>query len=102
MKIKAVYELSMELTTEEFNQFYEQAYQEDYWGEEPEEYIDRIFCEEGLFIVYHNKQYKKKVKLIVDPEIMTKGNPANTDKLYRKLEKWTKEYFGYRYRWIDI
>ena len=102
MYVNQIFELSMTLNNEDFGNVFEEVYVEDYWGEESEEYVDQTFSEEGLLVVYYNKQYKKKVKLIVDPAIMTKGAFGNTDKFCCKLDKQIKEYFDNQYRMDDF
>ena len=68
MQIKTVFELSMILDTEKFQEIYDPDYDE-YNHLENDEWMDRSMEAKGLVVLYRNSQYKKKVKYRLIPFI---------------------------------
>ena len=59
--------------------------------------VDQTLAPKGIIIAYHDKQYKKKVQLTVNLNLLLDGDEpdkGNADKLIRKLEKRLNSYFG--------
>ncbi|MCI8968790.1 MAG: hypothetical protein HFH75_14670 [Lachnospiraceae bacterium] len=103
MYINQIFELSMTLNNENFQKVLNKAYRRtDYLEENENEYIDRSLLSKGITVVYHNSQYKKKVKLIVDSGLIAGGKSSDPDRLIRKLDKHMNEYFNYKHRLNDF
>lgn len=66
------------------------------------EYIDQSLAHKGITVLYRNSQYKKKVSLIVSPDLVLKGKGPDPHKLVHKLEKQIAEYFGDKYSLDDF
>lgn len=58
--------------------------------------------DKGLTFTYRDSQYKKKVKLIVNPAWVTDSDEPDQEKLIRKLTKRVDHYFGSRYQLNDF
>ena len=95
------FELSMTLDTKYFEPLFEQK-SYDIQELENEEYLDTFYAEEGLLVKYRRSQYKKKVKLLIDPQIILKGDEPNAEKLIRKLKKLVSSYFNSEYKLDDF
>ena len=91
MHIQTVLELSMLLDTERFNNVLSKAYIGE--GSDNDEYTDHSLASKGVTVVYRDSQYKKKVKLVVKPDVVLDSDKPNSDKLVRKLEKRIGQYF---------
>ena len=61
--------------------------------------MEELFFMIELFTL---KQYKKKIKLIVNVDRLLDGNKSNSEKISRKLNKRIGEYFDYRYTLDDF
>ena len=100
MLLKFRIELSMTLDTKDFEKVFNKKF---YLQElENDEYLDTTYSEDGLLVKYRRSQYKKKIKLLIDPQIILKGNESNADKLIRKLKKLTSSYFDSEYQLSDF
>lgn len=107
MYLNCMYELTLTLDAEKFDKLlkrlksrgnYERLRSED-------KYIDSILVSKGLTITYHDKQYKKKVKLSVNSNAMLDGDQLNRDNardLVRILTKFIERYFNYKYKLNDF
>ena len=95
------FELSMTLDTKYFEPLFEQK-SYDIQELENEEYLDTVYAEEGFLVKYRRSQYKKKVKLLIDPQIILKGDEPNAEKLIRKLKKLVSSYFNSEYKLDDF
>lgn len=103
MYINQIFELSMVLDNDKFQKVLNRAYKRtEYMDENEEEYVDHSLSPKGITVVYRDSQYKKKVKLIVAPRLITDGKISNTDKLNRKLCKHVNEYFDFKYKLYDF
>jgi hypothetical protein len=59
----------------------------------------------GILVFYRDSQYKKKIQLTVDPNLILDGDELdenNVEKLLRKLEKHISGYFGGMYALDDF
>ena len=95
MYLNVSLELSMVLTTDEFNDLFDRKAHnlEDI---DEDKFIDRSMEEKGLLVTYRASQYKKKIKLTINPNVILGGDEpdkANSEKLIRKLEKRVESYF---------
>lgn len=97
------FELSMVLDNEKFQKVLTRVYHRgDHLEESEGEFIDRSLAPKGIMVIYHDSQYKKKVKLIVNSSSVMGSNETDSSKLIRKLDKRVCEYFGYEYRMNDF
>lgn len=99
MYLNQIIELSMVLDSEKFHKVLTRAYsRSDYLDENEDEFIDHSLASKGIVVTYHNSQYKKKVKLIVNSSLLLDFETLAPDRLIRKLEKRISEYFHSEYQ----
>lgn len=102
MNINQVFELSMVLDTDHFQEILAMAYSKsEQLQEGEEESIDLSLAPKGITVIYRDSQYKKKVRLLINPCLIV-DDPDDADKLARKLDKRIKEYFNHKYRMEDF
>lgn len=103
MHIKQLFELSMVLDNERFQKALNRAYKKaGYLDEGNEEYIDQSVASKGITVMFHDSQYKKKIKLLVDWGRIAGGNEKDSDRPIQKLHKCIGEYFDFRYGMEDF
>lgn len=103
MYINQVLELSMDLDRDRFQKVLNRIYKKaGYLEGDNEEYIDQSMASRGITVIYRNSQYKKKIKLIVEPRLVSDSKLSDTDRLIRKLDKRINEYFDFKYRLDDL
>lgn len=103
MQINQIFELSLMLSNEKFQEILTKAdNRSDYLEETEEGYIDHTLASKGILVIYRESQYKKKVKLIINVSLVVDCDKHNPDKLIRKLEKRIGEYFDYKYQMDDF
>lgn len=103
MYINQIFEFSMVLNNDKFQKVLNRAYDKaDYLDENGKEYIDPSLEAKGIIVTYRDSQYKKKVKLIVNPRLMLDCDKPNLDKIARKLEKRIDDYFDHKYQIEDF
>lgn len=103
MYINQVLELSMELDRDRFQKVLNRIYKKvGYLEGDNEGYIDQSMASRGITVIYRNSQYKKKIKLIIEPRLVSDSKLADPDKLIRKLDKQINEYFDYKYNLDDF
>ena len=102
MYVNPVFELSMVLNNDKFQKLLSKTSERtDCLEESDEGYIDRLLAVSGMTIIYRNSQYKKKVKLVVNPHVMFECD-INVAKFVRKLSKQIDEYFYRQYSLRDF
>jgi len=103
MHVNQIYELSMILESEPFNEIANAAYNDsDNWTDNENQYIDRSFMDKGMTVFYRNSRYKKKVKLIFDGSQMFHNSECSPDELVRKIEKRISKYFNGKFTIDDF
>lgn len=103
MYLNQIFELSLVLDSEKFQEIMTMAdNKSDYLEETEEGYIDQTLAHKGILVIYRDSQYKKKVKLIINISLVMDCDKPNPDKLIRKLEKRIGEYFGYKHQMDDF
>lgn len=103
MYINQVLELFMELDRDRFQKVLNRIYKKaGYLEGDNEEYIDQSMASRGITVIYRNSQYKKKIKLIVEPRLVSDSKLSDTDRLIRKLDKRINEYLDFKYRLDDL
>ena len=101
MHLNLRFELSLTLDTKYFEPLFERKFY-DLQELDNDEYLDTSCSEEGFLVKYRRSQYKKKIKLLIDPQIILKGDEPNADKLLRKLKKLIGSYFDSEYTLDDF
>lgn len=103
MYINQVLELFMELDRDRFQKVLNRIYKKaGYLEGDNEEYIDQSMASRGITVIYRNSQYKKKIKLIIEPRLVSDSKLSDTDRLIRKLDKRINEYLDFKYRLDDL
>lgn len=101
MYINQIFELSMTLDNDRFKKVFKRKHKKSICTKmDEEEYIDESMISKGITVIYRDSQYKKKVKLIIDPRLVLKSRLS--DKLIRKLDKCINEYFDFHYKIDDF
>ena len=102
MVVNPVFELSMVLSNDKFHRLLSKISERtDFLEESDEGYIDRALASSGITVIYRNSQYKKKVKLNVNPQVLL-GDDIDVASLVRKLSRWIDEYFCRQYSLRDF
>lgn len=103
MYINQLFELSMTLDNERFQKIFNRKHKKSgYLKAVDEEYIDESMTAKGITVIYRDSQYKKKIKLIIDPRAVLDSRLSDLDRLIRKLDKRINEYFDFQYRINDF
>ena len=103
MYINQVLELFMELDRDRFQKVLNRIYKKaGYLEGDNEEYIDQSMASRGITVIYRNSQYKKKIKLIIEPRLVSDSKLSDTDRIIRKLDKRINEYFDFNYGLDDF
>ena len=107
MYLNSIIELTLTIDAEKFDKLlkklkargnYERIRSED-------KYIDSILASKGLTVIYHDQQYKKKVKLSVNSNLVLDGDQLTRDNardLVSILVKGIDKYFNYKYKLNDF
>lgn len=104
MYLNHILELFLVLDAERFSRIFDRAYDQTECVDE-NRYINQTLADKGILVTYHDKQYKKKVQLTVNPNVILDGNAPDKDnatKLVLKLEKRVGDYFGHKYELDDF
>lgn len=99
MCLNQVLKLNMVLEADQFQRIFGHHNPVEMDGKE---YIDQALAHKGITVLYRNSQYKKKVSLIVSPDLVLKGKGPDPHKFVHKLEKQIAEYLGSRYTLDDF
>ena len=84
MYINQIFELSMTLDNKRFQKIFKRKHKKSIYAKmDEEEYIDESMTSKGITVIYRDSQYKKKIKLIIDPGLVSESR--SSDKLIRKL-----------------
>ena len=103
MYINQVFELSMVLDNERFQKVLNRVCRKNGYVEENEDgYIDDSLSSTGVTVMYRDSQYKKKIKLIIEPRLLLDSKQTDSDRFIRKLDKRINEYFDFRYNGNDF
>ena len=96
MKLNTIFELSMTLDTETFQQIFDMAYNKTgYLKEDRDEFVDTSLSSKGITVIYRASQYKKRIRLLINLSLVV-DDLSDTDRLLRKLDKRIAEYFDYK------
>lgn len=98
MFLNQIFELSMVMDKEEFKKVLRNQYNVSWHEENEEEYIDQSLASDGITVIYHNSQYKKKVKIVANSRLLLRDDKIDSDKFIWKLDKYISKYFNSIYR----
>ena len=101
MYLNQILELSIVLENEKFQKILTRNYNQTEYVDENKQ-VDRTLDNKGIIVMYHDNQYKKKIKITINPYVLLNGEKFNADKLVRKLEKQIAEYFDSKYQLDDF
>lgn len=101
MYLNCVLELSMVLDNVKFHKLLSRVYKQAE-NLDDNKYVDRTLESRGIVVTYQDKQYKKKVQIIINSSVMLDGGELNLDKLIQKLERCVHDYFGLKYKLNDF
>ena len=103
MHLNQVFELSMVLESEKFQEILTKAdNRSDHLEKIEGEYIDQSLSSKGIVVIYRDSQYKKKIKLIVNAKMVLGSGSLDRDRLICKVNKRVVEYFDSRYGLKDF
>lgn len=91
----------MVLDNEKFQKLLTRSYNQTEYLDD-NKYVDQTLASKGIVVTYHDKQYKKKVQLTINPSVMLAGGDLDSDKLIHKLERCVHDYFGLKYNLNDF
>ncbi|MCL2703078.1 MAG: hypothetical protein FWE91_05665 [Defluviitaleaceae bacterium] len=80
------FELTLILDSEKFSKLFDRAYN-TFEHVDENVYADYVLTSNGITVLYQDNQYKKKIKLIVNPYRLLDTDNPNSEKLARKLDK---------------
>ena len=101
MFLNSMFELTLSLDSEKFTKLYEQAYGA-LESLDSDKFADHTLAAKGITVLYQDSQYKKKIKLIVNPCRMLDTDKPNIEKMTLKLEKFVSNYFNNKYQLDDF
>ena len=102
MNINQIFELSKVLDTNHFQKIFKRACNKGgYLLDEEDEYLNTSLAGKGITVIYRDSQYKKKVRLLIDTDLVI-DDMTDTDKLLHKLDKRIGKYFGFKYQMNDF
>ncbi|GHV13457.1 hypothetical protein FACS1894219_08290 [Clostridia bacterium] len=101
MYLQTTFTLALTLDADKFEKIFSRACNSAEYSDE-DEYVDKSMLNKGITVFYRDSQYKKKIKLAVNPAWLLDSNEANPDKLIRKLEKRIDDYFNSKYQLNDF
>jgi len=100
MFLQVIFHLTLILDSVKFTKLFDRAYSTlDHVDEN--KHADYSLAK-GITVMYCDSQYKKKIKLIVNPYQLLDTDKPNPDKLICKLEKRISGYFNNKYRLDDF
>jgi len=101
MYLQSTWELTLIIDTDKFCKLFDRVY-----GVleclDDNKYADYTFTPKGITVLYHDSQYKKKIKLIVNPYRLLNSDEPDPQKLIRKLDKRINRYFNHKYTLNDF
>ena len=89
----------MLLDSEKFDELFNRPQNRMLYSDD-NKFYDETMADKGILVTYHDKQYKKKVQLTVNTNVMLNGDEpdeGNAEKLVSKLEKRVNGYFNFAY-----
>lgn len=104
MRLQHTLELTLPLDSEKFSQLLNKVYSKSAYSD-GNKIVDDSLNSKGIIVIWHDKQYKKKVQFTVNLNLLLDGgepDQGNADILVRKLEKHISSYFSSVYQLDDF
>ena len=101
MYLNGTYELTCVIDSDKFCKLFDRVYSELEYVDE-NKYADYTLASKGITVLYRDSQYKKKIKLHVNPCQLLDSDKPDPEKLVRKLEKRVSSYFNHKYQLDDF
>jgi len=101
MFLQCTFHLALVIDSKKFTKLFDSVYSTLEYVDE-NRYADYELASEGITVLYQDSQYKKKIKLIVNPCRLLDTNKPDPEKLTRKLEKRVSSYFNGTYQLDDF
>jgi hypothetical protein len=101
MHLHSIFELILSIDSDKFSKIFDQVYNTFECVDE-NQYADYALASKGITVLYQDNQYKKKIKMIVNPFRLLDSDSPDPDKLIRKLEKRISVYFNSKYQLDDF
>jgi len=101
MYLNGTYELTCVLDSDKFSKLFDRVYNALEYVDE-NKYVDYSLASKGITVMYRDSQYKKKIKLIVNPCRLLDSDKPDPDRIVRKLEKHVSGYFRNKYLLEDF
>ena len=104
MYLKTTFTLSLTIDSERFYKLLHKAeLRSEYESYNDEaDFVDNDMTHKGLTVIYQNKIYKKKLKLLISANTIIDNDDINADRLLLKLEKRIAKYFKGKYQLKDF
>jgi len=104
MRLQHTIELELNLDSEKFSQLLNKIHSRSAYSD-GNKIVDDSLNSEGIIVIWHDKQYKKKVQFTVNLNLLLDTDEPNQNdaaKLICKLEKQIGSYFGSMYALDDL
>ena len=101
MCLQSTFELTLVLDSNKFTKLFDRVYNTLEYVDE-HKYADYTLVPKGITVLYRDSQYKKKIKLHINPCQLLDSDKPNPEKMVRKLEKRVSIYFNHKYQLDDF
>jgi hypothetical protein len=101
MFLQSIFQLTVVIDSKKFIKIFDRAYSTLEHVDE-DKYADYSLTSKGITVLYQDSQYKKKIKLMLNPCRLLDSSEIDTDTLSRKLEKRIGSYFNNKYQLDDF
>ena len=101
MYLQTIYVLALSIDSDKFSKIFDQTYS-TFESIDENMYADYALASGGITVLYQDSQYKKKIKLVVNPCRLLDSDKPDPEKLIRKLEKRVSGYFNNKYQLDDF
>ena len=101
MFLHSTFHLTLVANSEKFTKLFERVYSALEYIDE-NKYADYALASKGIIILYCDSQYKKKIRIIVNPCQLLNSDKSDSEKFVRKLEKRISSYFNHKYQLDDF
>jgi len=101
MFLQSIFQLALVIDSKKFMKIFDRVYSTLEHVDE-DKYADYALTSKGITVLYQDSQYKKKIKLMVNPCRLLDSSKIDPDTLSRKLEKRIASYFNNKYQLDDF
>ena len=101
MFLNCTFQLTLILDSDKFSKLFDRTYS-DFECVEDDVFADYTFAPKGITVLYLDSQYRKKIKLLVNPCRLLDSDNPDPEKLIHKLDKRANRYFNSKYKLDDF